>query len=106
MLCCIINPNTCAASDFVRLHVFESGVMVLQLRSHSDEATVVETEKAVSIFCFSEFILFCGAAAERLFCIYIVSRCNDGMTFQCYKFSDNNNKNHARYGGLEQTHNF
>lgn len=31
----------------VGLHIFESGVMVLQLRSHSNEATVAETERTV-----------------------------------------------------------
>lgn len=31
----------------VRLRVFESGVMVLQLQSHSEEAIVAETEEAV-----------------------------------------------------------
>lgn len=43
--------NACRTMDLlqlpVRLHVFESGVMVLQLRSHSNEATVADTERTV-----------------------------------------------------------
>ena len=31
----------------VRLRVFESGVMVLQLQSHSEEAIIADTEEAV-----------------------------------------------------------
>jgi len=32
-----------------RLRVFESGVMVLQLQSHSEEAIIAETEQAVCL---------------------------------------------------------
>ena len=35
------------SSCMCRLRVFESGVMVLQLQSHSEEAFIAETEHAV-----------------------------------------------------------
>ena len=35
------------SSSMCRLRVFESGVMVLQLQSHSEEAFIAETEHAV-----------------------------------------------------------
>jgi len=36
--------------------VFESGVMVLQLQSHSEEAIVAETEEAVCIILVTDII--------------------------------------------------
>lgn len=55
--------------------------MVLQLRSHSDEATVVETEKTVWILCFSEFIIiFCRTIKSVCFYIYVVSMSSDGTS--------------------------
>jgi len=43
--------------------VFESGVMVLQLQSHSEEAIVIETEEAVCEFS-TEYILLSAVLVQ------------------------------------------
>ena len=45
--CGIVRVIMSSADMTSRLRVFESGVMVLQLQSHSEDAIIADTDKAV-----------------------------------------------------------
>ena len=61
-----------------RLRVFESGVMVLQLQSHREDAIIAETEEAVRTHVTSVIFL----VHDQVTIIFVVSVC----LFVCAEF--------------------
>ena len=55
--------------------MFESGVMVLQLQSHSEDAVIAETEDAVCTFVVSHFYYMvrreCGKCRKAVDCLSV-----------------------------------
>ena len=55
--------------------MFESGVMVLQLQSHSEDAVIAETEDAVCTFVVSHFYYVvrrgCGKCRKAVDCLSV-----------------------------------